>query len=285
MSLLKKSLLLIAVSTGVIVFGAEHGQAKPSADMKRCVDIGQPKMGDVCYMTDSKYIRRKEDKDSTRKESIVWERQIDGWVMTHAQAQWRSGGFGSVSGPWVNMVSGSGNIELNETISRSISSLQETKAKLDASIKGCLGSACGDMKNSLDYVNKQINDLNSTRELAISKGNNEAAQISASTYVKHSCTLGICIYGGGVSKNLDYWIYYRYVGSPSAINTNTSEIIANANSAIERSKVDDERRDEPDDVKPDTGKSDRKREIRKCRKRFEDDKKMRKQCIKNAKNS
>ena len=285
MNLFKKSLLLLAASTGVIALGAGHGHAKPSADMKRCVDIGQPKLGDVCYMTDSKYIRRKEDKDSTRKESIVWERQINGWVMTHAQAQWRSGGFGSVSGPWVNMVSGSGNIELNETISRSISSLQETKAKLDSSIKGCSGSACGNLKSSLDYVNKQINELNSTRELAISKGNNEAAQISASTYVKHSCTLGICVYGGGVSKNLDYWIYYRYVGSPSAISTNTSEIIANANSAIEESKGDEKRRGEPDADKTYADKSDRKKEIRKCRKRFEDDKKMRKQCIKNAKKS
>ena len=68
--------------------------------------------------------------------------------------------------------------------------------------------------------------------------------------------------------------------SQEIIDKKTGEIIANANSAIEGSKDDDQRRDEPD-----ADKSDRKKEIRKCRKRFEDDKKMRKQCIKNAKKS
>ena len=265
----------------------QPAQAKPSAGMKRCVDIGVPKVGDVCYLSDSKYIRRKEDKDNWREDDFLWERQLPGWVMTHVQAKFRKGGFGSVRGPWVSMTSGTGNISINTSISRAISELDRTSIKLKGELKGCKPPVCGELKSSLDSVSERISELKESQKVAIQKGKNEGANIRVKSYVKHTCpALFPCYYGGGVSKNVDYWAYYRYVGTPSRIKNEANKVMALANTALRSSKQAATPAPNPTPTPAPKGDRGWQRETSKlnmCKKRYQNNMRMLRYCLRSTK--
>lgn len=278
---------LVSLIAGTLFYAPVVGLESPASAQSYpdCKSV-QPSIGLVCYTDDPMSIRQK-DVGGTKVWDKMIERWSDGWIIEGHEIIDTGGQFGTFTKPNCSTVSGSG----TASISSEAASLASRQSSITASLRAKAATVTNptikaEIEQKIDASSRAEETLSTSQSAIVSKGNNEALQCQATTYVK--CNYFYCGDGAAWSGNIR--VYRRYLGNINdirALYLDLGPYMAELDARIQAEQSKEEARKQEEAAKEATKETDitpandsiLQKAIRFCKKKYSDKSSSRKQCI------